>query len=210
MKKLLSTLTILATLAGAASAAPYVLPENQPGAYTVYDWTPVYSVDALYAIGDENDTPDMWGARLSLNLYSQQRASVRHQFSLNVAYLTGEEKHTMSFGQNETYSYKNDMYVLPITFGYDVNLAVTDEVSFYLGGKAGYSIGEAKIKVPGYGSDKLKTDGFTFTVGGGLKVQCSQQVYVKLGYEFGRTYADDNGKFNFGQHIISLGVGCEF
>ena len=204
MKKVLSTLTILAGLAGVASAAPYVLPENQPGAHTGYDWTPVYSVDALYAIGDENHTPDMWGARLGFNLYSMQRASVRHQFSLNAAYLAGEEKY------NDASGLKNDMHMLPITLGYHVHLALSDEVSFFLGGRAGYSIGEAELKVSRYKAT-IDTNGFTFGVGCGFQVQCSDAVYVRLGYEFGRTYYDDKAlKDNYGQHTISLGVGCWF
>ena len=205
MKKVLSTLTILAGLAGVASAAPYVLPENQPGAHTAYDWTPVYSVDALYAIGDENYIPDMWGARLSFNLYSMQRASVRHQFSLNAAYLTGSENL-----KGEYRGVKNDMYAIPLTFGYHVHLAVSDEVSFFLGGRVGYSIGQSKLKTH-YVSSKTDTDGFTFGVGGGIQVQCSDSVYVRLGYEFGRTYVDKGSvKDNYGQHTISLGVGCWF
>ena len=205
MKKLLSTMTVLACLAGAANAAPYVLPENQPGALTVYDWTPEYGIDALYAIGDEDTVPDMWGARASFSLYSQQRASVRHQFSLNVAYETGD-KTIKTAG----YSIKNDMHVLPITLGYNVYLAMTDEVALYLGGKAGYTIGEAEYKAAQY-KHTVDTDGFNFTVGAGLHIQCSDAVYVRLGYEFGRTYVDKHDvKGNFGQHIISLGVGCQF
>ena len=201
MKKILSTMTVLACLAGAANAAPYVLPENQPGALTAYDWTPVYGIDALYAIGDEDTVPDMWGARASFSLYSQQRASVRHQFSLNVAYETGDKK---------DHGIKTDMHLMPITLGYNVHLAVTDEVAFYLGGKAGYTIGEAEFKTPG-DKETIDTDGFNFTVGAGLHIQCSDAVYVRLGYEFGRTYVDKNDvKDNFGQHIISLGVGCQF
>lgn len=206
MKKLLSTMTVLACLAGAANAAPYVLPENQPGALTVYDWTPEYGIDALYAIGDEKAMPDMWGARLNFNLYSQRRASVRHQFSINVAYEAGNKK-----GHYEGNPYKTDMYLMPITLGYNVHLTVTDEIAFYLGGKAGYTIGQAEYKEPGYGKEKYDMDGFNFTVGAGIHVQCSDAVYVRLGYEFGRTYVDKHAvKANFGQHIISLGVGCKF
>ena len=202
-------MTVLACLAGAANAAPYVLPENQPGALTAYDWTPVYGIDALYAIGDEDSIPDMWGARASFSLYSQQRASVRHQFSLNVAYETGDK--TI---KTADYSIKNDTHVLPITLGYNVHLAMTDEVALYLGGKAGYSIGEAELK--SRVERKIDTDGFTFSVGAGLHIQCSDAVYVRVGYEFGRTYADKDDfkpygiRSNFGQHTISLGVGCWF
>ena len=209
MKKVLSTLTIMACLAGVANAAPYVLPENQPGAYTGYDWTPVYSLDALYAIGAKKHTPDMWGARLGFNLDSMQNASVRHQFCLSVAYEAGNEKYTEDFYGYDV-KFKDEMHAIPITLGYNVHLAVCDEVAFFLGGRAGYSIGQVKEKSV-FGTEKVDTDGFTFGVGGGIQIQCSDAVYVRLGYEFGRTYVDKKGvKGNYGQHTISLGVGCWF
>lgn len=210
MKKVLSTLTVMACLAGVANAAPYVLPENQPGAYTGYDWTPVYSLDALYAIGAKKHTPDMWGARLSFSLYSMQNASVRHQFSLSAAYEGGREKYTENY-DGITVHYKDTMTAVPITLGYHVHLAVCDEVAFFLGGRAGYSIGQIKEKDDWYEKDKIKANGFTFGVGGGVQFQCSESVYIRLGYEFGRTYVDTKeAKGNYGQHTISLGVGCWF
>jgi site-specific DNA-cytosine methylase len=45
MKKLLSIAALLGVMSGAASAAPYVMPSNQPGALTPYDIQPVYSVE---------------------------------------------------------------------------------------------------------------------------------------------------------------------
>ena len=208
MKKLLSIITLLGALSGAASAAPYILPSPQPGALTPYDMQPVYAVEGLYSIADNNDAPDTWGVRGSFNLYSNAYSTVRHQFNLNIGYETGEE--TVDYT-------KADMSKIPLTAGYDMNIALTDSVMVYVGGKAGYAFGDVDI------TDTLdhytyseSTGGFTFSVGGGLKIQCSDAIYVKAGYEYARTYYGD---CNFGgyssniilsQHVFSVGIGCQF
>ena len=210
MKKCLSIITLLGALAGTASAAPYVLPSPQPGALTPYDMQPVYAIEGLYAIGDDGDDPDTWGVRGSFNLYSSADSTVRHQFNINVGYETGDESERVHDIYTEV-----DMYKIPVTLGYDLNLALTDSFMIYLGGKAGYAFGDIDLTV----EDQTWGDnagGFTFSVGGGLKIQCSDSVYVKAGYEFTRTYFGD---CNFGgatqnvitgQHVISVGLGCQF
>lgn len=192
MKKLLSIASILAALAGTASAAPYYLPSPQYGALTPYDMQPVYAIDATYAIGD-GDMIDTWGVRGSFNLYNDAEGTFRHQFNVGVGYEFGDEK---------VDNIDTDIYLIPITAGYDLNIELVDDLLLTLGGKVGYSMGEVETDL---GSDDI--DGFTFRVGAGLKIQCSEAVYVRAGYEFGRTYTDPD---NFGQHIISIGVGCQF
>lgn len=192
MKKLLSIASILAVLAGTASAAPYYLPSPQPGALTPYDMQPVYAIDAIYAVGD-GDMMDTYGVRGSFNLYNDAEGTFRHQFNVGVGYECGDDK----IDKIDT-----DIYLVPITAGYDLNIELADDIFLTIGGKAGYTMGE--IEADGE-SDNI--DGFTFRVGGGLKVQCSDAVYVRAGYEFGRTFTDPD---NFGQHIISIGIGCQF
>lgn len=192
MKKLLSIASILTVLAGTASAAPYYLPSPQPGALTPYDMQPVYAIDAIYAIGDD-DMIDTWGVRGSFNLYNDAEGTFRHQFNVGVGYEFGDDK----IGGVDT-----DIYLIPITAGYDLNIELVDDIFLTIGGKAGYTMGEIEND---WGSDNI--DGFTFRVGGGLKIQCSDAVYVRTGYEFGRTFTDPD---NFGQHIITIGVGCQF
>ena len=196
MKKLLSIATILAALAGTASAAPYYLPSPQPGDLTPYDMQPVYAVDAFYAMGDD-DMMDTWGVRGSFNLYNDAEGTFRHQFNVGIGYEFGDEKRC---------GVDTDVWMAPVTAGYDLNIELIDNVLLTLGAKAGYSFGEIEADF-GDGSITEDLDGFTFRVGGGIKVQCSEAVYVRVGYEFGRTYADID---NFGQHIISVGVGCQF
>lgn len=199
MKKLLSIATLLGALTGAASAAPYVLPSPQPGALTPYDIQPVYSIEGLYGIAQDSEDPDTWGVRGSLSLYSDASSDVRHQFTLSVAGQWGSE--TNDAGEDV------DLFLLPVTLGYDFNLEIVDSVFLYAGAKAGYAWADLEVD-----SDSKSTGGFTWSVGAGLKVQCSDSIYVKAGYEFGRTYFDDvRGKDEiYGQHVISVGVGCQF
>ena len=209
MKKCLSIITLLGALAGTASAAPYVLPSPQPGALTPYDMQPVYAIEGLYAIGDDSSV-DTWGVRGSFNLYSNADSTVRHQFSINVGYEAGEET-----DKEDDISIKVEESKIPVTAGYDMNIALTDSFMLYIGGKAGYAFGDIDVTV----EDETWGDsvgGFTFSVGGGMKIQCSDSVYVKAGYEFARTYYGDCGPKGAtsnvitSQHVISLGIGCQF
>lgn len=205
MKKVLSIITTLAALAGTASAAPYVLPSPQPGALTPYDMQPHYALDAIYSIADDSEFINMYGVRGSFNLYTSGIDTVRHQFNINVGAMVGHD--------NDHYdgvTYKKEAFTLPVTAGYDLNVEVLDDVLLYAGGKAGYSFGEIKVKAFDE-TYKCSKGGFTFAVGGGIKIQCSEAVMLKLGYEFGRTYIDSgNGNINFGQHSIIAGVSVQF
>lgn len=203
MKKLLSVLTVLAALAGSASAAGYVLPPNQPGALTPADWQPTYNIEGLYAIG-EDDAPDAWGVRGSFSLYNSGAGDVRHQFSLNIAAEFGDGSYHMDGEKID-----QDVWMMPITAGYDINLALSDSVFLDLGAKAGWATGSYEEKWEGL---KFKEDfnGFTMGVGAGIKVICGDSIYVKVGYEFNRTFTSDDLGSNFNQHVIVLGLGKQF
>jgi len=209
MKKLLSIVTLLGALSGAASAAPYVLPSPQPGALTPYDWQPVYSIEGIYAIAQDDDMPDTYGVRGSFSLYNSGANSIRHQFSINLGFETGDD--TVKILEQDV---DVDINKIPLTLGYDINIELFNKTFLYLGGKAGYAWADVDVTAGGVRFSDT-TGGFTFSVGGGLKVQCSDAIYVKVGYEFGRTYLDLEDKgisrdVNFGQHTISVGVGCQF
>lgn len=214
----------MGALAGAATAAPYYLPSPAGGAITPYDWQPVYSLEGLYNVSDRDAAPDTYGARLSLSLYNTAASSVRHQFSINAGYEIGDHDVRLLFHEEPT-KIGIDLTRIPLTLGYDLNLGITDSIFIDLGAKAGYAWGnvESKVKEAGsYDGASVKDTlgGFTFSLGAGVKVQCSDSVYVKLGYEFSRTFygkissPDMNsgmGKsLNYGQHSIVVGVGCLF
>ncbi len=208
MKKLLSIATLLGALAGAASAAPYVLPSPQPGALTPYDWQPVYAIEGLYSIAQDGDAPNACGVRGSFNLYNTGEGSFRHQWSLNVAAQWGSDDVTYTDGYKEDI----DLFILPVTAGYTLNMELTDKVMLYVGAKAGYAWSNYEVSGEGY-SDDDSAGGFTYSVGGGLKFQCSDAIYAHVGYEFGRSYLDydmDGKDYIYGAHTISLGIGCQF
>lgn len=224
MKKVLSLVVLLGALAGTASAAPYYLPSSAGGALTPYDWQPVYSLEGLYNFSDRDAAPDTYGARLSFNLYNTAASSVRHQFSINAGYEIGDHDVTIPFHEVDT-KVGIDLTRIPLTLGYDINLGLTDSVFIDLGAKAGYAWGTVESTVKedstiGGTSAKDTLGGFTFSLGAGIKVQCSESVYVKVGYEFSRTFYgkishpalnDGEGKsLNYGHHSIVVGVGCLF
>ncbi len=200
MKKFLFTSGLFAALSLTASAAPYVLPTPQPGALTPYDWQPTYQLEGLYGFASPSDIfTDMWGARLSLNLYSNQEATFRHQWSVNVAGMWGDETKD---------GIKREQFMLPITLGYDLNIALNDDILFYIDGKAGVSVGNMKWKLERTGMelDKKNQTDFTFLVGAGFKIIASDAIQIKAGYEYQRTYFEKT----LGMHVISLGVGVTF
>lgn len=208
MKKLFTIASVMAALTGVATAAPYVLPSPQPGALTPYDMQPHYGIDAIYTISGDSDVPDVYGARLSFNLYTSGSDTVRHQFSVNVTPQYGEEDVTVN-----GYKVDEDLFMMPITLGYDLNLGLTDSVLVYVGGKAGYALTHNKFKVRELGYKESDDDGgFNFSVGGGLKFQASDAILIKLGYEFGKTYIDtsDDSDSIYTGHSIILGVSCQF
>lgn len=206
MKKLLSVVTLLGALAGAASAAPYVLPAPAGGALTPYDWQPVYSVEGLYSFASDSDYPDMPGIRGSLSLYSNAESSIRHQFSINAAYQAGNKN-------RKDYGDKIEAEMIPVTLGYNINLGITDSIFLSIGAKAGYAWVTVDEKTP----DCKWSDnggGFTYSVGAGIMVQCSDAIYVRAGYEFGRTFTDIKTETGadaiYGAHTVTFGVGCTF
>ena len=203
MKKALSILITLSALAGSASAAGYVLAPNAPGVLTPSDWQPTYNIEGLYAIG-EDEMPDTWGVRGSFSLYDNGMDSIRQQVSFNIGAEFGSDSEIIG-----SYKVKTDLWKLPVTAGYDINLGVTDSVFIDFGIKAGWAVGEVTSKVEGF---KIRTDydGFTMGAGVGIKILCSDRLYLKAGYEFNRTFVSDDVGINVNQHLITVGLGTQF
>ncbi len=202
MKKLLSLVALTAMVVSTASAAPYYLPQPAPGELTPYDWQPVYSLEGTYNFSDKDGIPDMAGARLNFSLYSDAVSTVRHQVTISAGYEYGKE----------TYEEVRITGIrLPLTLGYDANIALTDHVMLDLGARGGYAWGWGKEENELF-DWKESMGGFTFGLGAGIKVKCSDSIYVKVGYEFNRTFFQDCGisHINFGQHGIVVGVGVRF
>lgn len=213
MKKVYSLIATLAALAGSATAAPYYMPQPAGGALTPYDIQPVFSIEALYNVTQNKDYPDTYGARLNLSLYNNGESSVRHQVSISAGYEYGRER--MEY---EGIRYKDCLESLPLTLGYDINISLTDNIMLDLGAKAGYAFGTETLRLTspstlmGRHEVSENMQGFTYSLGAGLKVQFSESIYMKLGYEFSRTFYDGygNSTLNLNQHGVVLGVGCLF
>lgn len=203
MKKVLSILTTLAALAGSASAAGYVLPNYTPGAVIPADWQPTYNIEGMYAHG-EHEMLDTWGVRGSFSLYDSGEDAVRHQFSLNIAAELGSKSKLYQGYKEET-----DLWMVPVTAGYDINLGVTDSVYIDFGAKLGWAFGEVEYKYADL-KDSSDLNGLTMGIGAGLKFLCSERLYVKVGYDFNRTFVKDGEDFNINQHVFVLGLGTLF
>ena len=207
MKK---TLIALLALAGVAAAGTEETITLQPTPQTACTWQPEFSLEYLYAFADKKDEIDTQGVRASFSVIRKTDSPFSHQFSLNLSYREGEEKESIE-----------DIYLnhketdKAVTFGYDLNYAVTDKVTLFAGAKAGYAISEYEIDIIGI---KLSDDmeGYTYSVGGGVKYQITESVNLKAGYEFSRTFFGDIGSGEsraniiVNQHIISVGVGYQF
>ncbi len=209
MKKVLSLVALLGALGGAASAAPYYLPSPAGGELTPYDWQPAYSIEGLYNFAAEDDEADTYGARLVFSLYSNAVSTVRHEFSLSAGYEGGTEKNQ---------DIRVESTRIPLMLGYDANVGLTDHVFLDLGAKAGYAWRLAEFEdktVEPSGddldtSDKVHTGGFTFALDAGIKVQCSDTLYVKVGYEFSRSFYNRKEHVALGQHSIVVGFGARW
>lgn len=187
MKKLLSILPLTAALCGTAHAAPYVLP-GAPDALTPYDMQPVYNLEGIYS-HSEGELPDTWGVRGSFNLYNNGEDTFRHQFNINLGALFGHEHGT-------------DIFMMPLTGGYNLNIELADDVMLYMGAKAGYAFADVDVH-----HHNVSHGGFVYSVGAGIKFQCSEQVYFNAGYEFSRTYMSYD---DLSQHSVIVGLGCRF
>lgn len=196
-------LLIFALCSSCASAAPYYLATPAGGALTPYDWQPTTRLEGLYAIG-ASDTPDTAGFRLGLHLYNNAVAAVRHEFSFGLAPQWGN-------GHRHRHEHRasQDLFLMPLTAGYSLNLKLLDNISLALGGKAGWAFGHYKEHSTLH-HESGAFNGFTFAAGAGLHIQCSERVYVQAGYDFARTYTNTHHDDIWGQHIISAGIGWLF
>ncbi len=198
-----NTLIYLGGLCTAATAAPYYLPTPPGGGLTPYDWQPTYRLEGLYAIGASH-TPDTGGFRLGLHLYNNGESDIRHEFGICAAPQWGSG-HRRRHDQR----HKQQLFQAPLTLGYTLNIRLFENLFLTLGGKGGWAWGHYREHAATY-RESGSYNGFSFTAGAGLKIQCSERIYAQAGYEFGRTYTNTRHNDNWSQHIISAGIGWRF
>lgn len=225
MKKILTLVLLLGALSGTATAAPYYLTRPAAGELTPCDWQPVYSLDGIYNWTAKHKAPDTAGARLNFSLYNNAYSTVRHQFTLSAGYEAGTHHYSgatvAGFATPANSRLSVTLEKLPITLGYDLNVSLTDHVMLDLGLKGGYAFGfvDSKLKEPAFNGlkaaeykDDISTGGFTYALTAGLKIQCTETIYMRLAYEFSRTYFTKHLSRDqiITQHGIVFGVGCTF
>lgn len=216
MNKVFSTLALATCLATGASAYTYNTPGTATGgALTGWDMQPTYSLEALYGLADKSVNPDMFGLRLGFSLYNDAIEDIRHQFGVYIAPMWGDV--TYVSGPD---SLKLDATLIPFTFGYDLNILLSDKFMLDLGVKAGYALGSADYSLysPSLGvsgSDSIDANGFTYSVGAAIKMMASDSIQIKLGYEYSRSflegdYAGHSFSRIYAAHVISLGASVTF
>ena len=221
MKKSCALFAILALLTTGASAAPRAGAPATPSVsldtqrYSEHDSASYLGADAVYTIAGEREHPDIYGCRMSYNLYDNDHDRVRHMFNVNLTMQKGTETCTKAGGFSNwhvpgyTPPYDIELTILPITAGYDLNLAITDKTMFFCGVKAGLAI--AKVEISGHGQEhKDNSIGITYAFGAGLRYQCNEFLMLRLGYELSQMYLDHIAGNNYLGHSFLLGAGCSF
>lgn len=209
MKK---TLIALLALAGIAAAGTNEEVITMPEAKTACTWQPEFSLEYLYGHADCSDEMDTQGIRASIGTTLNTNSAFSHTFSLNLGYDWGDKADIVTGDSANLEENKTT-----ITLGYDLNYALTDKVTLYVGAKAGYATGELELSIPARNvAAKEDLEGFTYSVGGGVKYQITENVHLKAGYEFNRSHfgriigPDNQGNYLPCLHVFSVGVGYQF
>lgn len=209
MKK---TLIALLALAGIAAAGTEETITLQPAPQTACTWQPEFSLEYLHGYADHKSEVDTDGIRAGFSIYTNTDSKFSHQFSLNLGYEWGDDSES-----HDGIIAKLDETKTSLTLGYDLNYALTEKFTVFVGAKAGWSLCDYELSVPHHNFKwEEDMDGFTYSIGAGVKYQITESVHVKAGYEFNRTYygecgpAEDRRNIIPCLHIISVGVGYKF
>ena len=209
MKK---TLIALLALTGIAAAGTNEEVITMPEAKTACTFQPEFGIEYLYGHADCSDEMDTQGIRASIGTTLNTNSAFSHTFSLNLGYDWGDKADIVNGNSANLEENKTT-----ITLGYDLNYALTDKVTLYVGAKAGYATGELELSRPARNfAVKEDLEGFTYSVGGGVKYQITENVHLKAGYEFNRSYFGHIGPNKQEEnylpclHVFSVGVGYQF
>ena len=206
MKK---TLIALLALAGVAAAGTEETITLQPAPQTACTWQPEFSLEYVYSLAEEHDEVDTQGVRAGIGMTLKTASAFSHSFCIEFSHEEGNMTDASEGILCKLHEHKN-----MVTLGYDLNYALTDKVTLFVGARAGYATTDFDIKAPAFGyTMDVDLDGFTYSVGGGVKYQITESINVKAGYEFNRYYYGDfAGMKNIipNMHVFSVGVGYQF
>lgn len=193
MKKTLTFLSLMGAMATSAVAGTVIVAPAPAPAPAPTVWASAVSVDALAAIADDSDNPNLWGPRFTYSLYTPATDTLTHEVNAGLALLWGSDDDV-------------DLFELPITVGYNLNYAVTEQITAYVGGKMGMTIAHAEV-----GPDDDYDLAFRLAIGTGVKYAISPSMNLKLGYEFSSDYCSFWGEdVDLDYHTINLGVEIKF
>ena len=198
----------LACTAQAASSDPweyYRMGGDYRSAYTTrYDSTFGMSIRGMYSFCSDDllglDLPNLVGAQLGLHT-NIQTISIFHELSLNIGLLYGSKTY---YTDDQGHGFKYEQLLVPMTFGYTLNIPMSDIATFYLGGKVGVLYYEEKASNTGgsiFGSDS----GFTCSAQIGFKFAIGEKTDFMIGYEMNKYFSNVDA-----YHTITAGFSWSF
>lgn len=198
----------LACTAQAASSDPweyYRMGGDYRSAYTTrYDSTFGMSIRGMYSFCSDDllglDMPDLGGAQLGLHT-NIQTTSVFHELSLNIGLLYGSKTY---YTDDQGHGFKYEQLLVPVTFGYTLNIPMSDIATFYLGGKAGVSYYEERVSSTG-GSISGSDSGFICSAQVGFKFAIGEKTDFVIGYEMNKYFSNVDV-----YHTITAGFSWSF
>lgn len=198
----------LACTAQAASSDPweyYRMGGDYRSAYTTrYDSTFGMSIRGMYSFCSDDllglDLPNLGGAQLGLHT-NIQTISIFHELSLNIGLLYGSKTY---YTDDQGHGFKYEQLLVPMTFGYTLNIPMSYIATFYLGGKVGVLYYEEKASNTGgsiFGSDS----GFTCSAQIGFKFAIGEKTDFMIGYEMNKYFSNVDA-----YHTITAGFSWSF
>lgn len=175
-------------------------------AYTTrYDSSFGMSIKGMYSFCSDDlfgilDLPDLGGVQLGLHS-NIQTASVFHEISLNIGSLYGSKNY---YTDDQGHGFKYEQLLVPVTFGYTLNIPMSDIATFYLGGKVGFLYYEEKASNTG-GSISGSDSGGTYSAQIGFKFAIGEKTDIVIGYEMNKYFANVDA-----YHTITAGFSWSF
>lgn len=198
----------LACTAQAASSDPwnyYSAGRSYRSAYTTrYDSTFGMSIRGMYSFCPDDllgfDLPNLGGVQLGLHS-NIQAVSVFHEISLNIGSLYGSKTYHLD---NQGHGFKYEQCLVPVTFGYTLNIPMSDIATFYLGGKAGFLYCEEQVSNTG-GAISASGSGATYSAQIGFKFAIGEKTDFVIGYEMNKYFSNVDA-----YHTITAGFSWSF
>lgn len=203
---ILSALSLAAISQASDNPWEYYWPNQKRESYSQrYDSNFGMSIRGMYSfcsddLGGLLDLPNLGGAQLGLHT-NIQSTSVFHELSLNIGLLYGSKTY---YTDDQGHGFKYEQLLVPVTFGYTLNIPMSDIATFYLGGKVGFLYYEEKASNTG-GSIFSSDSGATYSAQIGFKFAIGEKTDLVIGYEITKYWSDVDP-----YHTITAGFSWSF